>query len=96
MAIIDKDGIAGGSLQPADYGKGGDLTSKSAELTLVVGSAKQAEEWIANKQWALLWRDADLLYQSPRPMTVYENTYVLEPKLLITNELLGHSVVMQM
>jgi len=81
MAQIEKDGIAGGSLQPADYGKGGDLTSKSAELTLVVGSAKQAEEWIANKQWALLWRDADLLYQSPRPMTVYENTYVLEPNV---------------
>ena len=25
--------------------------------------------------------DADLLYQSPRPMTVYENTYVLEPNV---------------
>lgn len=82
MALIEKDGIAtGGSLQPADYGKDGDLTSKSAELTLVVGAAKLAEEWIANKQWALLWRDADLLYQSPRPMTIYENTYVLEPNV---------------
>jgi len=28
-----------------------------------------------------LWRDADLLYQSPRPMTVYENTYILEPNV---------------
>src|SRR5208282_744705 len=29
----------------------------------------------------LLWRDADLLFQAPRPMTVYENTYVLEPNV---------------
>jgi hypothetical protein len=28
-----------------------------------------------------MWRDADLLFQSPRPMTVYENTYVLEPNV---------------
>ena len=82
---ITSDGIASGSLKPADYGKGGDLTSSNAELTLVVGAAKQAESWIAEKQWALLWRDADLLYSSPRPMTVYENTYVLEPKRLTPN-----------
>src|ERR1017187_266581 len=35
----------------------------------------------SNTFGTLLWRDADLLYQSPRPMTVYENTYVLEPNV---------------
>jgi hypothetical protein len=50
-------------------------------LALVVQSANSAKAFIANKQWILLWRDADLLYQAPRPMTVYENTYVLEPNV---------------
>lgn len=74
---VDKDLIA------SDYKASGELKTLSGELSLCVGSAKAAEQFIMNKQWALLWRDADLLYQAPRPMTVYENTYVLEPKRLI-------------
>lgn len=80
MSFIEKDGNTR-SLTPEDYGKGGQLKSKEAELSLVVGSAQKAESFITNKQWNLLWRDADLLQQSPRPMTVYENTYVLEPNV---------------
>ncbi len=59
----------------------GELKTLDADLTLVTGAATRAEEYIAQKQWALLWRDSDLLYQSPRPMSVYENTYVLEPNV---------------
>jgi hypothetical protein len=62
-----------------DYKKDGELKTKNAELALVVGSASQAENFISNRQWGLLWRDADLLFQSPRPMSVFENTYILEP-----------------
>ena len=51
------------------------------DLSLVVQSARMSKAFIANKQWTLLWRDADLLFQSPRPMSVYENTYVLEPNV---------------
>lgn len=68
-------------LDASDYNSSGDLTNTHAELSLVVGSASRAEEFIANKQWSLMWRDADLLFQSPRPMSVYENTYVLEPNV---------------
>jgi len=64
-----------------DYNPDGSLKTLGDELALVVQSAKRAKDFIANKQWALLWRDADLLYQSPRPMSVYENTYVLEPNV---------------
>lgn len=68
-------------LTPQDYNPAGDLNSASAELALVVGSASRAEAYIQEKQWSLLWRDSDLLFQSPRPMTVFENTYILEPNV---------------
>src|SRR5271170_3924787 len=78
---IEQDGVARTTLSPEDYGKGGELNSLQADLTLVTGSASKAEQFIVDKQWNLLWRDGDLLYQSPRPMSVYENTYVLEPNV---------------
>jgi len=53
---------------------GTNLEKRSVELALVTQSAQAARDFLLNKQWALLWRDADLLFQSPRPMTVYENT----------------------
>lgn len=78
---IVADGIARTTLDPQDYGKGAELKTLNADLALVIGSARKAEQFITDKQWNLLWRDADLLYQSPRPMSVYENTYVLEPNV---------------
>lgn len=78
---IEGDGVARTVLQVEDYGKGSELKTLNADLALVLGSATKAEQFITNKQWNLLWRDADLLYQSPRPMSVYENTYVLEPNV---------------
>ena len=77
--LPESDGVVR-TLNAQDYTPTGDLKSFDAELSLVVGSAEKAEAYTANKQWSLLWRDADLLYQSPRPMSVYENTYILEPK----------------
>lgn len=68
-------------LTAADYNSDGSLKNHAAELTLVIQSANEAKSFITNKQWSLLWRDADLLYQAPRPMSVYENTYVLEPNV---------------
>ncbi len=79
-ARIVADGTVRTTLSAEDYGKGPELKTLNADLALVVGSAAKAEQFIVDKQWSLLWRDADLLYQSPRPMSVYENTYVLEPK----------------
>lgn len=85
MAIPDdrlqSDGVIRTTLNIEDYGKGGTLKTLNADLALVIGSASKAEQFITDKQWNLLWRDADLLYQSPRPMSVYENTYVLEPNV---------------
>lgn len=81
MAILETQGHIEGVLKPQDYNSLGELTSDNAELSLVVGCAERAEAFISNKQWTLMWRDADLLFQSPRPMSVYENTYILEPNV---------------
>ena len=83
MAYVEPDAgsTTMNSLTEKDYGKDGLYTSRNADLTVVVGAARKAESYITNKQWNLLWRDADLLYQSPRPLTTYENTYVLEPNV---------------
>lgn len=81
MAMLESDGNPQRDLTAQDYKANGDLNNISAELALVTGAASRAEQFISNKQWNLLWRDADLLIQSPRPMTTYENTYVLEPNV---------------
>ena len=72
----------GAPLSGADFTNSGELKTVSSELSLVVNAAASARSFITNKQWNLLWRDADLLFQAPRPMTVYENTYVLEPNVV--------------
>jgi hypothetical protein len=81
MADIQKDGDGSRALTEQDYGAGAVLKTYDADLALVNGAARRSESFITNKQWNLLWRDADLLYQSPRPLTVYENTYILEPNV---------------
>ena len=79
-AAVQQDGDPNGHLDPQDFGKDGQL-AEDKELTLVTRSAQTAKAFITKNQWALLWRDADILFQSPRPMSVYENTYVLEPNV---------------
>jgi len=82
MALLENEGQKGaGDLAPTDYNSKGDITNVSAEVSLVNGCATKAEQFIQNKQYSLMWRDADLLFQSPRPMSVFENTYILEPNV---------------
>lgn len=78
---IVPDGNPNAQITEQSFTKTGETTGVDVDLALVVQSAGLAKAYIANRQWTLLWRDADLLYQSPRPMTVYENTYVLEPNV---------------
>lgn len=78
MALIEPDSKnTGGNLTPEDYTSKGEINSLSGDLNLVVGSASRSESYIASKQWGLLWRDSDLLFQSPRPLSTFENTYIL-------------------
>jgi len=79
--LQNAEGNPNRELTNEDFDASGDILTVGGDLALVVQSAIAAKAFISNKQWTLLWRDADLLYQSPRPMTVYENTYVLEPNV---------------
>src|ERR1700721_331760 len=81
VAAPQADGNPYTQLTTASSNAEGVLKTKQDELALVVQSAAQSEQFLQDKQWALLWRDADLLYQSPRPMDVYENTYVITPNV---------------
>jgi hypothetical protein len=87
IGVISADELANGvgnpnsSMTAETFNSAGDILTLTGDLALVVQSARNAKAFIQNRQWALLWRDADLLYQSPRPMSVYENTYVLEPNV---------------
>jgi hypothetical protein len=75
------DGSPAATLNAQSFTNTGEIKTVNGDLALVVQSAKAAQDFLQNKQWNLLWRDADLLYQSPRPMTTYENTYLLEPNV---------------
>ena len=81
MSELQSDGNPNAALTAQDYDSQGNLKTLAADLALVVQSASNAESFIANKQWALMWRDSDLLFQSPRPMEVWENTYILSPNV---------------
>jgi hypothetical protein len=70
------DGNPNRPLVAGDFNQIGDVKTLSGDLALVVGSAQAARGFMENKQWNLLFRDADLLFQSPRPMSVYENTSI--------------------
>jgi hypothetical protein len=80
-ALIVSDGNADQHLTTDSVNKDGMMKTVDLDLSLVVQSARMSKAFISNKQWTLLWRDADLLFQSPRPMSTYENTYVLEPNV---------------
>lgn len=79
--MLQSDGNPQAQLTQESFNSDGSLKTKADDLALVVQSAARAEEFISNKQWGLLWRDADMLFQSPRPMSTFENTYILEPNV---------------
>jgi hypothetical protein len=78
MALIQTDSQnPHRDLIPADYKADGTLNNVDAEVALVVGSASRAEQYIQGKQYALLWRDSDMLFQSPRPISVFEHLNIM-------------------
>jgi hypothetical protein len=47
-------------------------------LKIVLDDVRADETFINQKMWTLRWREIDALYQSPRPMSSWENTGVAE------------------
>jgi hypothetical protein len=81
LALIEQDGNPNKVLQAIDFTSAGELKTAEDTTALVVGCAVAAESWIQSKQWNLMWRDSDILFQAPRPLSVFENTMTLEPNV---------------
>jgi hypothetical protein len=47
-------------------------------LSIALKDARQDEKFLSEKMWALRWREVDALYQSPRPISLWEGSYVQE------------------
>ena len=47
-----------------------------AVLSIVVQDYIRASAWLENRRWPLQWSESDLLYQSPRSLSVYEGSSV--------------------
>ena len=81
MALIETEGNPNKVLSASDFTVEGELKTSEDACALVVGCAIKSESWVSGKQFNLEWRDADLLFQAPRPLSVYEGTFVLEPNV---------------
>src|ERR1700689_2465551 len=81
MALIPAQGNPNKVLVANDFTAQGELRTSEDTTALVVGCAVIDEAFIQSKQYNLMWRDSDLLFQAPRPLTVFENSYVLEPNV---------------
>ena len=47
-----------------------------AVLSIVVQDFERASVWLNDRRWPLMWTESDLLYQSPRSLSVFEGSSV--------------------
>lgn len=62
-----------GQINPADFKSPAEVTDGGA-LQLVVQDAEHSQAWLTQNYWALRWREADALYQSPPGVVLWEGT----------------------
>lgn len=78
MSVLPIKGNAYGTIEPREVTTRGperpaEFTDEAA-LKLVVQDAQTAEAWLDTQQWKLSWKEADVLYQSPRTLSTFENS----------------------
>lgn len=78
MAHIQPDENAGTALQKIDAAdfKSPSNVADTGALQLVVQDAINCEAWLQNNYWSFRWREADVLYQSPPGVLLWEGTSV--------------------
>lgn len=81
MALLHPDGNPQRVLEGTDFTSQGELKTVEDTCALVVGCAEKDEAWVSSKEWGLLWAEADRLFQAPRPLQMYGNSYVLAPNV---------------
>lgn len=78
MDIIDQSAAR---LEADQFSAEGKPLTDSDEVTLVKRFVEEADAYVNKEQWKTAWRESDILYQSPRPFSTFENSYVLEPNV---------------
>ena len=48
----------------------------AAVLSIVVQDYERASAWLNDRRWPLQWNESDVLYQSPRSLSVFEGSSV--------------------
>ena len=75
MSLITPDGDPHELIDPSKWGEDGSVPVDEA-LKLVVQDAETAEDWIEQHYLSVRWVEADMMYQSPPVLKVWENTSV--------------------
>lgn len=75
--ITEKSGTGILEIDPRNINTAGtpELPAKYTDedaLSLVTQDAAKGDAWLANQQWAMRWREAEVLYQSPRSTQNWE------------------------
>jgi hypothetical protein len=66
-------------VEPDDIKTGPDIPPKytdTAVLSIVVQDYERASAWLNDRRWPLQWTESDVLYQSPRSMSVFEGSTI--------------------
>jgi hypothetical protein len=69
LAIITENEVTTEPMMPAKY-------TDEAIIALVTEDADKAQAYLDEKQWGLHWKEADVLYQSPRTAREFEGSVV--------------------
>lgn len=83
MSVIPTKGNPHATITPDQVKVNGakrpSVFTDEAALRLTVQDASNFEAWLDNKQYLTLWRESDVLYQSPRNPRPWENGVTTEP-----------------
>jgi hypothetical protein len=67
------------ALEVSDFTPDGTTDDAAADCALVLNTKRASDEYLATEKWKLMWTDSNVLYNSPRPLSMYGGQYVLEP-----------------
>jgi len=78
MALIESQAVTGEEVTIANAPSPEEI-EEAAALELVKNDAQSAQSWIESNQWNENWRQIDILYDSPKVFSVWENTVTQKP-----------------
>lgn len=74
MSVIEETPVNPYGLIAAEEVHSPEEVEKTAALQMTVQDAVNTESWLQSNYWALRWREADMLYQAPPAIMLWEGT----------------------